>query len=138
MERKVLSVGMVGVLIALLTAVLAPASAQAAATPSTSPKVIPHLTTEVNPTCQDGYACAVIYVDDSAPRMRYVFRFYYYQTYELSNWNMSGWAVNRQTGTAKMRLLDQYGGLIDCVPPGHYASPHWGPVWKIQLTPNAC
>ncbi len=70
--------------------------------------------------------------------MRYVFRFYYYQTYDLSNWNMSGWVVNSQTGTAKMRLLDQNGGLIVCLRPGSQTSLHWGPVWKIQLTPNAC
>jgi len=138
-KRKVLSIGMVGVLVALLTAVLTPTAAQAAATPSTSPRVIPELTNQIVPACNPGYACAVVNRDGPNSGFRYVFRFYYYQTYNLSNFVNVGMAINRQYGDASMRLLGQNGNLIECIP-GNDQDPavDWNPVWKIQVSPTPC
>ncbi|WP_143049728.1 hypothetical protein [Asanoa ishikariensis] len=124
-------------LIALFTAVVAPAPAQAAGTPSTSPKVIPEVTSEVNPPCRDGYACAHV-LGDSVGNYRYIFRFYTYNTYNLNGWTNWGYAINRQTNGASMRLLNQSGGLILCVPPKNQPLVDWYPVWKIQLSPTPC
>ncbi|SNT36134.1 hypothetical protein SAMN05421812_10515 [Asanoa hainanensis] len=139
MKRKVLSVGLVGVLIALLTAVLTPTAALAAPTPSTSPRVIPELTNQIVPQCPTGYACAVVYRDGPGIGFRYVFRFYHYGTYNLSNWITGGQAFNMQMDDASMRLLGQNGAEIECIPPNDPdPALDWNPVWKIQLSPTPC
>ncbi len=108
----------------------------AAAAPTTSPAVqrdwIPNGSTY---ECDRGYACATVKYGAGY----YVFRFYYYGTYALSNWYGDGYVLNNQTGGAAVRVLDVHGGQLLCEsrsPWSRYVV--WDPAWYIRLTSSSC
>jgi hypothetical protein len=144
MRRKILSIGLLGVVMASLAVVTAPTPAQATVTraaaavvrPSTSPVVENFAYDGFVPVCPTGYACALVIVDGDR-EWRHYFQFYNYGYYNLSNWLDWGYAINRQTGGAAMRL---YSGStqIQCIPPGNQPLVNWYPVTRIRLTSSPC
>jgi hypothetical protein len=129
----------VAVLAALLTVIVAPAPAQAVSAPTTSPSAaVRYWTTDIEGiTCESGYACATVPYGSGV----YVFKFYYYGTYYLSNWYGWGWGINNQTGGAAMRILNSSGGQMQCIapPPVQWTTDvYWTPVYRIQLTSSSC
>ncbi|GAA5186061.1 hypothetical protein GCM10023322_31460 [Rugosimonospora acidiphila] len=157
MKRKILSIGLVGIVAALLTAVVVPTSAQAAngsdtvreqspsavllAAPTTTPSAASRVfQTNRDYSCPVGDACAVVPYANGW----YIFKFYNYGTYYLSNWSGTDQAFNNQTGGAAMRLQNNSGGQLQCLHGiinlvgGYNPSVNWGPVYRIQLTSSLC
>ncbi|MBN1170841.1 MAG: hypothetical protein JXA67_01590, partial [Micromonosporaceae bacterium] len=94
MRRKIRHIAMtiVTVLATLPAILMAPAPAQAAAAPTTSPTPASrYFTTNIEAIgCASGYVCAVVPYGDGV----YVFKFYTYGTYYLSNWYGTGFVTN--------------------------------------------
>ena len=136
MRRKILSIGVAAVVTALLVAVAA-TPAQAASPPNTSPAAASRQWTP-----NGGYACEWGYVCTQIPYGGgyYVFKFYYYGRYNLSNWFGYTYTINAQTGGAALRLYDQYGSQVLCLGgPNHYKDwVNWDPIWSIALTSTPC
>jgi hypothetical protein len=128
------------VVAALATAAIAvPTSAFAASAPTTSPAAYSRVfQTTSGFTCDSGFACAKVPYSNGW----YIFKFYNYGTYGLSNWFGEGIAFNSQTGAAAMRLYDGSGNQVECIPggpPAHYDdSENWDPIWSIKLTSSPC
>jgi hypothetical protein len=140
MKRKMSYLGAAGLLGALGTAVIAPAPAQAASAPTTSPAAasrVYHSTWGF--TCESGYACASVPYGSGW----YVFKFYNYGTYSLSNWFGTDTAFNDQTGGAAMRLSNGSDVQVECIagqtPEAHFDTDvNWTPIYKIRLTASTC
>ncbi|MFB4299212.1 hypothetical protein [Actinomadura sp. NTSP31] len=127
----------VGLGAAALALVAAAPPASAAAAPSTSPAVSHKYYSNAGniPKCPSGRACAIV----SYGSGYYVFDFYKYGTYNLSNWRGQGGLTNAQTGGAAVRLYNRGGAQIDCVPAAPItAEVDWTPAWKIRLTRSGC
>jgi hypothetical protein len=140
MRRKIRHIGMVGVLTALLTAIVAPTPAQAASAPTTSPSAASRVFQSNSAfTCESGYACAAVPYGSGW----YIFKFYNYGTYYLSNWYGTGTAFNDQTGGAAMKLYNSSGTQVECIqgqtPEAHYdQNVDWTPIGNIRLTSSTC
>ncbi len=122
---------------AALAVVLTGGSAHAAPAPSTSPSVShPYYSDPAKiPACRSGYACAIVAYGSGY----YVFNFYDYGTYSLSNWNGQGGLTNRQTGGAAFHIYNSGGGQIDCVSPAPITDEvNWSPAWSVKLTSTGC
>ena len=121
----------------MAAAALVAAPASAATPPSTSPSVShKYYSSGADiPACASGYACAIVAYGSGY----YVFNFYTYGTYSLSNWIGQGGLTNAQTGGASVRVLNSSGTQIDCLPaePITYEV-NWSPAWKIRLTSSGC
>jgi hypothetical protein len=139
-KRKILSIGLAAVLAAALTAVAA-TPALAASAPTTSPAAASRVfqwNQDFN--CESGYACATVPYAGGY----YIFKFYYYGTYSLSNWLNIGIAFNDQTNAAAMRLRDGNGTQVECIRGQIDGVAHfddwvdWNPIWRIQLTSSGC
>jgi hypothetical protein len=131
----------VGVLVSLVVAVAGivavESPANAASAPTTSPVAASRtFQTTWNPDCPSDYACAWVPYGNG----RYLFKFYRYGTYYLSNWfGEEGYAANNQTGGAAMRLYDSRNVQVQCIPGGFgEAFVDWNPVWSIRLTATPC
>jgi len=133
LRRKISAIGMV---VAASTA-LAVAPASAATAPSTSPSVShTYYSNPANiPACKSGYGCAIVAYGSGY----YVFNFYNYGTYSLSNWNGRGGLTNKQTGGAAVRVYNKSGTQIDCLSPANITYElDWTPAWSIKLTASGC
>ncbi|MBE3200184.1 MULTISPECIES: hypothetical protein [Parafrankia] len=112
---------------------------QAAPAPSTSPVANQVLfVTSLNSApagCPYNYGCAYVPYGGGW----YVFKFYYYRTYYLSNWFGVGPVVNFQSAGAAMRLYNSAGAQITCIPADSApTTANWDPVWSIRLTSSPC
>lgn len=138
MKRQIRRVGttVAAVLAALTIIIVAPAPAHAAGPPTTSPSAaVRYFSTNFDDySCASGYACVQIPYGNGW----YVFKFYYYGTYYLSDWYGSGFPFNHQTDGAAMRLLNSSGGQIQCIPPITAPEVNFDAVYRIQLTSSAC
>ena len=90
-------------------------------------------------TCEPGLACASVPYGGGW----YVFKFYAYGTYNLSNWYGTDTAFNDQTGGAAMRLYNGSNAQVECIrgqdPIAHFdMNVNWTPIYKIRLTSSAC
>ncbi|MFI0453581.1 hypothetical protein [Actinomadura sp. 6N118] len=107
----------------------------AAPEPTTSPTVprqfIPDFDTF---PCAHGNACASAIYGNGA----YLFTFFRYASYGLSNWFGTGSAFNNQSGGAAMRLEDNNHRQLNCIPAGKSRYVDWTPVWFIRLTASPC
>lgn len=143
MKPRILSVAMVGVIVALLIAVV-PGPAQAEPCPNSTcvypPETSPHVTHSWSKTapywgdCPTGYACAIVPYNGGYT----FFKFYYYGTYSLSNWYGRGSVYNHQTDGASMRLYDRNGAQLACIKAEWPWSGNWDPVWSVRLTALPC
>jgi hypothetical protein len=87
------------------------------------------------PPCSSGYGCAAV----PWAGQYYIFDFYYYETYALSDWLGRGTIHNNQTGGAAVRLLNRDGSERHCIPTGvGRLTVDWTPIWYIRLTPSRC
>jgi hypothetical protein len=115
----------------------APLAQPAPPPPTTSPPAESRIFVPVGGsfTCAPGRACAVVPFSNGA----YVFKFFQYGRYGLSNWFGTGAVLNNQTGVAATRLDNNNGTQLLCVPAGTGRNGvGWDPVWFIRLTPSAC
>jgi hypothetical protein len=84
----------------------------------------------------DGWACAVVPYSNGA----YVFKFFNYGGYSVSNWHGTGSVVNLQSGGAAFRIDRLDGSQIHCYAPRQaaYNLVGWEPVWRVRLTASGC
>lgn len=111
--------------------------ASAAPAPSTSPSVSHRYYSDAGgiPPCATGYVCTIVAYGSGY----YVFNFYDYGTYYLSNWLNWGGITNEQTGGAAARLYNANGHQTACLPPEDITGEvNWDPIWKIKLTARGC
>jgi hypothetical protein len=113
-----------------------PRAAALVSNPTTSPGVENFSYNGFSPVCPTGYACAIVFLDGASSWRQY-FQFYNYGYYNLSGWRDWGYAINRQTGGAAMRL---YNGntQVQCIAPGNQPLVDWYPITRIRLTASAC
>lgn len=116
-------------------------SAAAAVDPTISPSVIPvHLNTGDVYTCYSGSLCAEVW--DYKTGDWAVFHLTRCVTYALSNWEGTGYVLDRQTGNVPTYFLNQSHATL--TPPGGSApgplypsttkyAYNWTPVWYIDL-----
>src|SRR5688572_20604442 len=103
---------MAGVLGAALT-IVAATPAHAAPAPTTSPAAASRVfQNNEDFLCADGYVCATVPYGSGF----YIFKFYNYGTYYLSNWFGVGIVFNNQTGAAAARLRNSSGSQLQCIP----------------------
>jgi hypothetical protein len=127
----------VGLAATALAVVAAATPAGAASPPSTSPTVSHtyYSSSSSIPACSSGYACTIVAYGSGY----YVFNFYNYGTYSLSNWIGHGGLTNAQTGGAAVRTYNSSGNQISCYPAAHItAEVDWTPAWSIKLTSSGC
>ncbi|MFI6299955.1 hypothetical protein ACIBEJ_50770 [Nonomuraea sp. NPDC050790] len=136
LKRSLTTMAAVGVLLGGGPAVAAGAEVSAAA-PNTSPAAASRqfISGGGSVTCQSQYACASVPYGNGA----YVFKFFRYGRYSLSDWLGRGIAANSQTGGAAMRLENRNQVQIGCIPAGVSGiGVDWDPVWFINLTASPC
>ncbi len=136
MKRKIRNIGMVVGVLAALLAGTAATPAQATSPPTTSPAAYSRVyQSDYHYTCESGFACVAVSYGNGF----YIFKFYYYGTYYLSNWYNFGLIRNSQTDGAAMRFYDVNGSQVGCVPPGGQDT--YGlldAIWSIRLTASSC
>lgn len=86
-----------------------------------------------NFVCAQGWACATVPYANGW----YLFSFYQYRTYNLSNWSGVGGTFNNQHSNASMRLYNGSNVQVLCIPAGG-PDVNWNPIWSIRLSATPC